>query len=390
MNKKAFQGKPGDTVGGRRRILVIDGSRVVRATLAKRLGDRFEVVEEANGESAWQRLMLDGSIAAVISGIHPPRLDAHDLLARLRTSAMRRLREIPFILLISEIETQAAPGSGDWSDATGFITKSMSTEVMVAHLDQWVGLHAATPETESGPAAVPAPAVEKLMGRPEFSSLVSSLSLSAAENLPVCALVFGIDRLDELIAAFGPDVAEILTSRIAGSLAAKIDPQDHLGLFGKQRLAIISYGVDLRLGTRFAKRVCKSLASGRVTIRGQKIRMTVSIGIASTSDDKVGSGPELLSLADQRLEQALVCGGNTVCTEHRPDCPLHCQDRSVAALFEVLKRDGGDLLPEQRSVLGLTVLPLLQTLESRLSLGLPLQEIKHRLARQAAEDGTPP
>ncbi len=390
MNKKAFQGKPGDTVGSRQRILVIDGSRVVRATLAKRLGDRFEVVEEANGESAWQRLMLDGSIAAVISGIHPPRLDAHDLLARLRTSAMRRLREIPFILLVSEIENQAAPGSGDWSDATGFITKSMSTEVMVAHLDQWVGLHEAKSETESGPAAVPAPAVEKLMGRLEFSSLVSSLSLSAAENFPVCALVFGIDRLDELIAAFGPDVAEILTSRIAGPLAGKIDPQDHLGIFGKQRLAIISYGVDLRLGTRFGKRVCKSLASGRVTIRGQKIRMTVSIGIASTSDDDVESGPELLALAHQRLEQALVCGGNTVCTEHRPDCPLHCQDRSVAALFKVLKRDGGDLLPEQRSVLGLTVLPLLQTLESRLSLGLPLQEIKHRLARQTAEDGTPP
>ena len=390
MNKKAFQGNPGDTVGSRRRILVIDGSRVVRATLAKRLGDRFEVIEEANGESAWQRLMLDGSIAAVISGIHPPRLDARDLLARLRTSAMRRLREIPFILLVSEIENQAAPGSGDWSDATGFITKSMGTEVMVAHLDQWVALHEAKPETESGPAAVPAPAVEKLMGRLEFSSLVSSLSLSAAENLPVCALVFGIDRLDELIAAFGPDVAEILTSRIAGPLAGKIDPQDHLGLFGKQRLAIISYGVDLRLGTRFAKRVCKSLASGRVTIRGQKIRMTVSIGIASTSDDNVESGPELLALADQRLEQALVCGGNTVCTEHRPDCPLHCQDRSVAALFEVLKREEGDLLPEQRSVLGLTVLPLLHTLESRLSLGLPLQEIKHRLARQTAEDGTPP
>ena len=390
MNKKAFQDKPDAMVGSRRRILVIDGSRVVRATLAKRLGDRFEVIEEANGESAWQRLMLDGNIAAVISGIHPPRLDARDLLARLRASAMRRLREIPFILLVSDIENQAAPGTGDWSDVTGFITKSMSTEVMVAHLDQWAGLREATPGPESGPAAVAPPAVEKLMGRREFSSLVSSLSLSAAENLPVCALVFGIDRLDELIARFGPDVPEILISRIAGPLTGKIDPEDQLGLFGKQRLAIISHGVDLRLGTRFAKRVCKSLASGQVTIRGQKIRMTVSVGIASTSDDKVGSGPELLALADQRLEQALVCGGNTVCTEHRPDCPLHCQDKRLTTLLALLRGEGDDLLPEQKSVLGLTVLPLLQTLESRLSLGLPLKEIKHRLARQTADNGTSP
>ena len=69
------------------RILVLDGSRVVRATLAKRLAGHFEIVEEGDGESAWQRLMLDGRIAAVISGISPPRLVARDLLARLRRSA---------------------------------------------------------------------------------------------------------------------------------------------------------------------------------------------------------------------------------------------------------------------------------------------------------------
>ena len=389
MNKKAFQDKPDDVGGNRRRILVIDGSRVVRATLAKRLGDRFEVIEEANGESAWQRLMLDGNIAAVISGIHPPRLDALDLLARLRASAMRRLREIPFILLVSDIASQAAPESDDWRDVTGFITKSMSTAAMVAHLDQWVSIHKATPRTESRPVSAPSAAAEKLLGRQEFSSLVSSLSFAAAENPPVCVLVFGIDRLDQLIARFGPDVAEILTSRIAGPLAAKIDPRDQLGLFGTDRLAIISHGVDLRQGTRFGKRVCKSLAAGQVAIRGQKIRMTVSIGVASTSDDKVASGPELLALADQRLEQALVCGGNSVCTEHRPDCPLHCEDKSLMTLLGVLRGAGDELLPEQKNVLGLTVLPLLQTLESRLSLGLPLQDIKHRLARQTAGDGTP-
>ena len=390
MNKKAFQDKSVETGGNKHRILVIDGSRVVRATLAKRLGDRFEIIEEANGESAWQHLMLDGSIAAVISGIHPARLEARDLLARLRASAMRRLREIPFILIVSDIENQAAPGSGDWRDVTGFITKSMSTATMVGHLEQWVGLREVSPGKESGPVAVPSSATDRLLGHQQFSSLVSALSLSAADNSPVCALVFGIDRLEELIARFGPDVPEILTSRIAGPLAGKIDPRDQLGLFGTERLAIISHGVDLRQGARFGKRVCKSLAAGQVAIRGQKIRMTVSIGVASTSDDRVASGPELLALADQRLEQALVCGGNTVCTEHRPDCPLHCQDKSLMTLLGVLRGVGDDLLPEQKSVLGLAVLPLLQTLESKLSLGLPLKDVKHRLVRQTADDGTLP
>ena len=390
MNKKAFQDKPGDMVGQRQRILVIDGSRVVRATLAKRLGDCFEIVEEANGESAWQRLMLDGNIAAVISGIRPPRLEARDLLARLRASAMRRLREIPFILIVSDIENQAAPESGEWKDVTGFITKSMSTETMVAHLDQWVGIHHDCPVIESRPVTVPASASDKLLGRQEFSSLVSSLTLSSADNVPVCILVFGIDRLDELIARFGVDVPEILTSRIASPLAGKIHMHDHLGLFGAQKLAIISYGVDLRQGAIFGRRVCKSLVSGQVTIRGQKVRLTVSVGIASTSDDKVENGEELLALADQRLGQALVCGGNTVCTEHRPSCPLHCQDKGLITLLRLLGGAEEGLLPAQKSVLGLAVLPFLQTLESKLSLGLPLKDIEHRLVRQKAEAGKLP
>ena len=386
MNKRAIQDRSGDVLGQRRRVLVIDGSRVVRATLAKRLGERFEIVEEANGESAWQCLMLDSSIAAVISGIHPPRLDARDLLARLRASAMRRLREIPFVLIVSDTASQTAPESGDWKEVTGFITKSMSAATMVAHLDQWVALRQVTPEPENLPASGVVSTPDRLLGREEFASQVSSLALSSTDTMPVCALVFGIDGLDELMACFGPDVPDILRSRIASPLAAKIDPRDQLGLFGEQRLAIISHGVDLRQGTRFGKRVCKSLASGQVAIRGQKIRMTVSIGIASTSDDKVSSGQELLALAEQRLEQALVCGGNTVCTEHHPACPLHCQDKSLIALLGVLKRAGDDLLPEQRNSLGLEVLPALQMLESRLSLGLPLKDIKQRLTRQMTAD----
>ena len=306
MNKRAIQEKTGDSGGHRHRVLVIDGSRVVRATLAKRLADRFDIVEEANGESAWQRLMLEGNIAAVISGIHPPRLDARDLLTRLRSSAMRRLREIPFVLIVSDIENQTTSESAEWKDVTGFITKSMSADTMAAHLDQWLASSLPDVEKEPRVAKKPLPAADKsdkLLGSQEFSARVSSLTFSSADTVPVCVLVLGIDGLDDLVVRFGQDVPDLLRSRIASPLAEKIDPRDQLGLLGEQRLAIISYGVDLRQGARFGKRVCKSLASGQIAIRGQKIRMTVSIGIASTSDDAVTSGAELLALAEQRLER---------------------------------------------------------------------------------------
>lgn len=48
----------------------------------------------------------------------------------------------------------------------------------------------------------------------------------------------------------------MLTSRIAGLLAAKVDPHDQFGYGEGKHLAIsFPYGVDIRQGTRFAKRV---------------------------------------------------------------------------------------------------------------------------------------
>ena len=118
-----------------RRILVLDGSRVVRATLSKHLRDDFEVIEESSGESAWQTLMLDAGISAVISGIHPLKLDAHDLLARLRASSIRRLQNIPFILIVSDLDNKVERDADRASGVAGFITKTMNRSAMLAALN---------------------------------------------------------------------------------------------------------------------------------------------------------------------------------------------------------------------------------------------------------------
>ncbi len=376
------------------RILVLDGSRVVRATLAKRLSGHFEIVEEDDGESAWQRLMLDGQLAAIISGINPPRLIARDLLARLRRSAMQRLKIIPFILIVSDLENPVEPHAHDLQAVTGFITKSMSKEAMVAQLHQLLGLarmpQLADPVVRKREQHAASASAGALLESRDVQALLATLPISAEDK--ACLLVLGIDRLDELAARFGEDVQEVLIERIARLLAAKLDPHDRLGRCGQDRLVIVSQGADLRQAARFAKRVCASLASGQIAIQGQKLKLTVSVGIAGRPEDKVASGEKLLMLAQQRLEQAMVCGGNTVCTELRPDCPLHCQDAGLLKLLKILRSDEEakeSNLPEQIGTLGMQVLPLLQKIDEELSLGLPLAEIRKRLQLRAQAEKSP-
>jgi diguanylate cyclase (GGDEF)-like protein len=366
---------------GKRRVLVVDGSRVVRTMLAKRLGG-FIVVEEDNGESAWQRLMLDGGIVAVISSINPPRLTAEDLLGRMRSSALRRLRETPLVVLTSDDHLEA--DGDEWlHEAAGFMTKSMSGEAMTECLEKVLAVPEKPCEEEAGGEFQDEPqensqekAQEKipenrasrtvpLLETDDFLAAVASLPHEVSSDEPLCALVFGIDRLDELIHRFGSDVPDLLTGRIAKLLAAKIDPRDVLGWCGRDRVAIVSHGVDLKSGVGFGKRVCKSMATGQIAVHGRKIRLTTSVGVAATSDDRVESPEELLSLAQARLKQAMSCGGNCVCTELRPDCPLSQRDRALVDLFRLL---GKVLETEQKEALGPAVHSLLKKIDAKLAI----------------------
>ena len=377
-----------------RRILVIDGSRVVRVTLAKHLKDDFDVVEEANGESAWQTLVLDATIAAVVSGIHPPKLDAHDLLARLRASSIRRLQEMPFTLLVSDVENQAGPASDRLRGVAAVITKTMKKAAIVACLNALFE-HAdeaarAAPEEKKAlppdvlPLPAPAPEAEKLLDSEAFWSVVSGLSLADAPAEPVCVLVFGIDDREGLSASFGADVAAMIAARFASLLLSRLSPRDSIGRCRGERLAIISPGVDLKQGERFGKQVSKSLAAGQITVRGQKVKLTASVGIASTSDDVLSRGSELYFLADRRLDQALVCGGNTVAVEYKPKCPVHCRENDVDERLDVLSEATGLMHAGRIGTLGLKIMPLLQRIDQELALGLPLADIQEKLQQRAA------
>ena len=377
-----------------RRILVIDGSRVVRVTLAKHLKDDFDVVEEANGESAWQTLVLDATIAAVVSGIHPPKLDAHDLLARLRASSIRRLQEMPFTLLVSDVENQAGPASDRLRGVAAVITKTMKKAAIVAclnalfeHADE--AARAAPEEKKTLPPDVlplpaPAPEAEKLLDSEAFWSVISGLSLADAPAEPVCVLVFGIDDREGLSASFGADVAAMIAARFASLLLSRLSPRDSIGRCRGERLAIISPGVDLKQGERFGKQVSKSLAAGQITVRGQKVKLTASVGIASTSDDVLSRGSELYFLTDRRLDQALVCGGNTVAVEYKPKCPVHCRENDVDERLDVLSEATGLMHAGRIGTLGLKIMPLLQRIDQELALGLPLADIQEKLQQRAA------
>ena len=112
-------------------ILIADDSRVVRKSLVQHLQGHFSLREEADGDAAWQTLVLDPSIKGVISDLQMPKLDGYGLLERLRTSKLKRLRQMPFILVSGE-EAEEERAKAARLGVSDFITTGAgSAEILV-------------------------------------------------------------------------------------------------------------------------------------------------------------------------------------------------------------------------------------------------------------------
>ena len=116
------------------RILIADDSRIVRATLIKHIEGMFEFREALDGEQAWEALLIDPSIRVVISDLTMPKLDGYGLLKRIRASKIRRIRNMP-VVVVSGSDEQAERDRAKAAGATDLITKGIGTGQLLSRLD---------------------------------------------------------------------------------------------------------------------------------------------------------------------------------------------------------------------------------------------------------------
>lgn len=324
------------------KILVVDASRVVRASLSRALTKTHEICEESDGESAWQSLVLDASIVAVISGLDISGIEGSGLVERLRASKLARINAMPFYLLASENLAQPLRQRALQLGVTDFVPKSspaktlerlfsvtpttggllegadlygMETDVGLGDLSSRFGRLASldvAPLIADSLSVKGKRGVErKLLERAVETGVEQSVEGATAINASV--LIFGIDDYAGLCQRLGNPMGEKIVARFSGLLTGKVRaPEDVLHL-SDGRVGIVSSHVDREHCTAFARRVCKALAAATIVLGGSEVKATVSAGVAAVPQDGVAlSAEELFYLASSRLEAAHLAGGNRV------------------------------------------------------------------------------
>lgn len=416
----------------KRKLLVADASKVVRASLVRQLTDRFAVREEASGESAWQSLVLDSAIVAVVSGQNLNTLDGFGLLERLRSNKLARLNQMPFFLVISNSFSENDRKEALARGVTDFIIKGENIPSVASIVSAGLAYPADATEVPATLIAAEPPAgISSTVADPDFDEVGVQTEISVsdvmgrfgrlaglegvekydgevdsvngnqsavlalemleeylAKRLPeavkgqgVGVLAFGLDAYDELVARYGADLAARTAQKFSFLLARKIRAEDCIGELANGRVVIIAASTTSSICARFASRICKAMAAAQISLRGQRLDLTVSVGVAVVPEDAVAlSGEGLLQLAQERLEAAQQAGGNQLVAGGSPQGvgPQAC-DTFVPLLKELLATtDPAGLQPCLGNV-GMQLMPILRELEKSFRFGLPLDEMNKRL-----------
>ncbi len=382
-----------DEQGDLPRLLIVDDSRMVRASLVKQIRGRFDFREEADGEAAWQALVVDPSIDLVLSDISMPQLDGYGLLERIRSSKLPRLQHLP-VIIISGDEDDAAREKARRLGANDFINKGTGGAELLARLDSLARLARTRRELDESRAALASLAVtDPVNGLPTESYLArrgeEALAMARRHHGEISVMVFEIDRFDGLSLRHGGDVPQLLARKLSRILQTKVRHEDTVAQLAPGRFAVLSPVSDALNSATFAFRMQQAIAKLVMTYREERIQISVSVGVITSSTlGNLDSIEDLIDTATQRMLAGQRAGGNRVVgsqgvIDRATLEKMYARTISIDQLLAALRRGDTSTLQTRLPEVLAALLPLLERIEAEQACGLPLQALA-RLAQKNA------
>ncbi|WP_164521528.1 GGDEF domain-containing response regulator [Iodobacter ciconiae] len=287
------------------RILVVDDSRIVRATIRKQLAASYDVAEAVNGEDGWKKLLADETIQLLISDLSMPELDGLGLLARVRGTGDGRLYLLPVIIISGE-EDDATKQKCVECGANDFITKSTDRSEMLARVAANIQLAEMLREltiarTEQAQLASRDNTTGVASSHLLMLQMEQSMAYALRHNSEVTLLLLEIDHYQLLEQKLGERLANQMLSLLAKLLAAKLRREDTIAHVEGPQFAIVAPGTSLGEVRVMAERLRQCVSAARINFRDERLEVSASVAVANSWHDDTHLAPALFSKAMTRL-----------------------------------------------------------------------------------------
>lgn len=365
-----------DTLATKPRVLVVDDSRIVRASVRKHLAADYDIVEEADGEAGWRRLLSDDTICLLISDLSMPELDGMALLRRLRDSANPQLRHLPAIVISGE-EDEATRQQCVAAGANDFITKSADQAEMQARVKANIELAATRRELEQAKALQAQTATTDAETGAATSHLLNmqlaqALAFSQRHGSEVTLVLIEIDHFQPLAQQLGERMSAQLLNLMAKLIAGKLRREDTFARLDGALFAVISPASSLGGVRIMAERLRQTVERARINFRNEQLHVTASFALANSFCDQADTAEGLIAAALSRL-RAMPGENRLLMPDHLADSvrPL-----SLVEAMALLQQGQQDVLRPHLPALLAGLLPLLELANDEMKLGWALDALK--------------
>lgn len=359
----------------RPRLLVVDDSRIVRATIRKHLADVYDLVEEADGEAGWRRLLADDAVSLLISDLSMPELDGMGLLARVRESGEPRIRHLPVIIISGE-EDDATKRRCAEAGANDFITKSTDRTEMLARVRANLDLAATRRELEESRTTQAQTATTDAVTGVGTSHLLTlqleqSLAFAHRHSSEVTLMLIEVDHFQSLAEKLGERVSGQMLNLLAKLLSAKLRREDTLAHLDGALFAVVSPGSSLAGVRTLAERLRQAVSNARINFRNEQLHITASFALANSWHDKTETADSLLAAALNRLRSGAEAGRLTMPSVQQERATTPLISEALGMLHQGRK---DELLPHLPALMA-NLLPLLELANAELGLEWSLEKL---------------
>lgn len=144
-----------------------------------------------------------------------------------------------------------------------------------------------------------------------IQELHDELQRSVREKQPVSILAVDFDFFKQVNDKYGHDAGDAVLQQVTGHLRQHIRPYDTLARMGGEEFNIMLPNTDYASALSIANKLRKLVQGFTVRYHGQEIKITITLGVA-TSSSGVQDSFELLKEADRALYRGKASGRNCV------------------------------------------------------------------------------
>jgi len=146
-------------------------------------------------------------------------------------------------------------------------------------------------------------------GREELARLQRQTSTTPAS---LACIMLDLDHFKDINDTWGHHAGDAVLVRASSIMMENARQYDEVGRYGGEEFAVLLPGVTLEAAVAIAERLRQKISEASVTVDGNTIAVTASLGVACYPAPDINDMNDLLKAADTALYQAKDGGRNQV------------------------------------------------------------------------------